>query len=272
MVTKARSAVPEVKAISGRTGPRSEHEHEEHSAAFLLKGATSARAGNERFEAHAGQLVLIAAGIPHECRPLDPAAWSYTLFLIEPGASRTLDEALESAETGALVIDARRTTIASLAEAGTEAPRDSVVAAVETLLGGAIATRGARANRSAASSAGKKTADTVDSRMAAIESALRASFARNTSLEELARRAGMGKYALVRAFKAAYGLSPHSYLLNLRINEAKKLLRAGLCPVEAAFSCGFCDQSHFTRAFSRRVGLCPAEYARTYKNRRSRRR
>jgi AraC-like DNA-binding protein len=246
-------AVLEVKAIRGRSGPRKEHEHDEHSAAFVLGGATRATAGGARLEASAGQLVLIAAGVPHECRPVDPAAWGYTLFLIEPGASSALDAAL--ARAGSLVLDARRPSIAALAAAGGDAPAGEVIAAIEDMVDGAGAPP-------------RRPTPLADPRLAAVEASLRRSMERNTSLDELAARAGMDKYALVRSFKASYGLSPHAYLLNLRINRAKELLRSGRSPVEAALGCGFCDQSHFTRAFSQRVGLCPAEYARTYKTRR----
>jgi AraC-like DNA-binding protein len=249
-------AVLEVKAISGRPGPRRPHEHDEHSAAFVVRGATRARVAEGSLEAGAGQLVLIAAGVPHECRPMDPSSWGYTLFLIKPGASRILDETLALAERGALVLDARRASIASLAEEGARAPRGEVIAAVEEALGAF------RARSLAAAGADRRP---VAPWLAEIEAALRRSISRNASLDELARRAGMDKYELVRSFKASYGLSPHAYLLNLKINKAKELLRSGKSPVEAAFACGFCDQSHFTKAFSGRVGLCPAEYARTYK-------
>ena len=64
----------------------------------------------------------------------------------------------------------------------------------------------------------------------------------------------------MRAFKAAYGLTPHAYLLNLRVDRARARLRRGQSLAEVALDCGFCDQSHLPRAFSRLVGLTPAAY------------
>ena len=49
-----------------------------------------------------------------------------------------------------------------------------------------------------------------------------------------------------------------------RIEKARDLLRlTDLMIAEVAFLCGFCDQSHLTRVFSRRVGMTPVEWRRT---------
>ena len=257
MNASAGDAVLEVKVISGGRGPRKEHEHDEHMAAFVLGGATRSLAGGRWIEAKAGQLVLIAAGVPHECRPQDPDSWRYTLFLIEPGTSRALDGAFETAGSRAIVLDAEGSTLAAMAATGAAAPQRGVIAAIEEAIGSE--------QTPAADPLGNRGSAGPDPRLAEVEARLRGALERNASLGELAQQAKMDKYELVRAFKASYGLSPHAYLLNLRTNRAKELLRRGSRPAEAAFECGFCDQSHFTRVFSQRVGLSPAEYARTYK-------
>jgi AraC-like DNA-binding protein len=64
----------------------------------------------------------------------------------------------------------------------------------------------------------------------------------------------------VRSFKDAYGLTPHAYHLNLRVNEAKARLRMDGDLATVALDAGFCDQSHFTRVFTRCVGMPPAAY------------
>ena len=82
------------------------------------------------------------------------------------------------------------------------------------------------------------------------------------SLERLARQAGLGRYQLIRAFRAATGLTPHAYLLNARINQGRRLLRDGLALAEVAYQLGFADQSHFQRVFKAHVGLTPGQYRR----------
>ncbi len=49
----------------------------------------------------------------------------------------------------------------------------------------------------------------------------------------------------------------HQYLLNLRIEQARVLLRRGVPPAEVAASVGFADQSHLNRHFKRYVGSTP---------------
>ncbi|MEN5300926.1 AraC family transcriptional regulator [Pseudomonas sp. TWI628] len=80
------------------------------------------------------------------------------------------------------------------------------------------------------------------------------------SLERLARQAGLGRYQLIRAFRAATGLTPHAYLLNARVNRGRLLLRDGLALAEVAYQLGFADQSHFQRVFKAHVGVTPGQY------------
>jgi AraC-like DNA-binding protein len=80
------------------------------------------------------------------------------------------------------------------------------------------------------------------------------------ALGELAEAVGTGPYALLRAFRAAYGLPPHAYLTNLRVQRAREMLDAGLRPAEVAARVGFTDQAHLTRHFKRIVGVPPGAY------------
>lgn len=82
-------------------------------------------------------------------------------------------------------------------------------------------------------------------------------YARHVCLDEICRRAGLSKSTLLRAFVRSKGVTPYSYLENIRVSEAKKLLERGAPPVEAALSTGFSDQSHFTNSFHRFLGLTP---------------
>jgi len=80
------------------------------------------------------------------------------------------------------------------------------------------------------------------------------------SLEVLAREAGLGRYQLIRAFRAATGFTPHAYLLNARVNRGRQLLGEGEALAEVAYRLGFADQSHFQRVFKAHVGVTPGQY------------
>ena len=82
------------------------------------------------------------------------------------------------------------------------------------------------------------------------------------ALAELAGAAGVGPFALLRAFRAETGMPPHAYLNQLRVRQARVLLDAGVAPAEAAARTGFADQAHLTRHFKRVVGVPPGAFQR----------
>ena len=85
-------------------------------------------------------------------------------------------------------------------------------------------------------------------------------------LDQICHLEGLSKSTLLRAFTKSKGVTPYSYLQNIRIGEAKKLLEQGLPPVEAALQTGFSDQSHFTNYFKSFIGLAPGVYREIFFN------
>lgn len=79
-------------------------------------------------------------------------------------------------------------------------------------------------------------------------------------LADLAAVAGLTRYHLIRAFKAHVGLTPHAYLLDIRVRAARRRLCEGGDPADVAGLSGFYDQSHLNRAFKARVGVTPGRY------------
>ena len=82
-----------------------------------------------------------------------------------------------------------------------------------------------------------------------------------TPLSEIAQACGLSLSHFSRAFRRSTGLAPHAWLLHVRVEAAKTMLRqrdASLSMI--ALACGFADQSHFTRVFTRRVGLSPGAW------------
>ena len=85
-------------------------------------------------------------------------------------------------------------------------------------------------------------------------------FRNHISLEQICQHVTLSKSTLMRAFTKYKGITPYRYLINVRINTAKKLLEEGVMPVDAAFQTGFSDQSHFTRFFTTFIGISPGAY------------
>jgi AraC-like DNA-binding protein len=67
---------------------------------------------------------------------------------------------------------------------------------------------------------------------------------------------------LVRSFTAAYGISPHAYVISRRIDAARRRLLGGHAVARVAVETGFHDQAHLSRHFTRHVGTSPGRFAR----------
>ncbi len=95
---------------------------------------------------------------------------------------------------------------------------------------------------------------------------LHAHFQEDIGLDHLSVATGVDRYRLTRAFKAAFGIAPHAYLVQLRLAKARRRLARGEQPAAVAMALGFADQSHLGRWFVRAYGLTPALYRRRCSN------
>jgi AraC-like DNA-binding protein len=80
-------------------------------------------------------------------------------------------------------------------------------------------------------------------------------------VEDLARAAGLSRAHFSRAFRRAYGESPHAYLLTRRLERAAALLRAtDRLVADICFSVGLQSVGSFTTSFTRAYGVSPTAY------------
>jgi AraC-like DNA-binding protein len=86
-------------------------------------------------------------------------------------------------------------------------------------------------------------------------------FRDDISIDDLARLCKVSRYHFIRAFRAAFGLPPHAYINQVRLQYARKLLLAGQTAGDAAVESGFYDQSRLNQLFKRCYGVTPARYA-----------
>ena len=93
--------------------------------------------------------------------------------------------------------------------------------------------------------------------------ALAAEIECDLTLAEVADLCGLSRGHFAKAFRLSAGTTPHRWRLQCRIDQAKRMLAAGDQTLAGvALACGFADQSHFTRVFSRMVGETPAGWRR----------
>ena len=97
-----------------------------------------------------------------------------------------------------------------------------------------------------------------------VQEKIEANMHTDLSLASLAEETGYSRAHFLRMFRSATGLTPHQYVLDLRLKRAQECLKqANSRIIDVALSCGFSSQSHMTTAFRRHCELTPGKYRRT---------
>lgn len=99
-------------------------------------------------------------------------------------------------------------------------------------------------------------------RLVRVRDVLHASVQRGATLDELAAESGLSRGFLVRSFGRAFGAPPHQYLVQLRLERAKRALARGASVTETCFEVGFESLGTFSASFHRRVGVSPRAWQR----------
>jgi AraC-like DNA-binding protein len=83
------------------------------------------------------------------------------------------------------------------------------------------------------------------------------------SIEAVARAVAISPFHFIRQFEAVFGVTPHQYRIQCRLDEAKRLLAAGQHSVtEVCMAVGFSSLGSFSELFKRRIGAPPSSYQR----------
>jgi transcriptional regulator GlxA family with amidase domain len=96
-----------------------------------------------------------------------------------------------------------------------------------------------------------------------VRSLIQDCFAQVLTLDDLCLEANLSPWHFLRAFRAAFGETPHDFLTRLRLARARELLTVSTRPVtEICFDVGFSSLGSFSTLFRRHVGLSPVEFRR----------
>lgn len=91
-------------------------------------------------------------------------------------------------------------------------------------------------------------------------------FAEDIPIATIAAVCGLSRGHFIRAFRQTTGVTPHKWLQRYRVEKAKEFLAKTSIPIsEITYVCGFADQAHLTRVFSRAFGTTPGVWRRTYR-------
>src|SRR5258706_4275848 len=85
-------------------------------------------------------------------------------------------------------------------------------------------------------------------------------FGDKIDLNNIAEESCFSKFHFIRLFRKAYGKTPHRYLMNVRIDHAKQLLRENISVTDVCFSVGFDSVSSFSGLFKKATGFTPSKF------------
>jgi len=230
------------------------HTHDEFGIGLIERGAQKSASGRGVVEAGAGDLITVNPGEVHDGTPFDASGRRWRMLYIDP--ARLLDAAVDIAPGSSFEFKA-------------PVIRDTLlVARFRSLFDAATANDALRSDTALLALAARLLTPSTTERpavgagVAAARERIDDDPAAEQTLVNLAIGAGLSRYQFLRAFARLTGLPPHAYLLQRRVQRARRLVRAGLSLAEAAAASGFADQSHMTRCFVRNFGLTPGVLAR----------
>lgn len=85
-------------------------------------------------------------------------------------------------------------------------------------------------------------------------------YASAIDLDNIADEARFSKFHFIRLFRRIYGLTPHQYLIHVRIEKAMQLLQSGMPVSDTCFAVGCESLSSFSSLFKRIAGISPTDF------------
>ncbi|WP_248738969.1 helix-turn-helix transcriptional regulator [Pseudomonas sp. MWU12-2029] len=256
-------ALPFIEArgiADGREVCYSRHSHAHFSIGAITAGRSTYVHEQSSFEVAAGTVVLMNPEDVHACNPIDDQPWSYLMLYVETPWLTDLQHQLGfSAE-----LEFRRFSDTHLNDARLFRDLNALYAVLVDEQQDVLRKQ----------SAAVEFFSDLQLRLNPIEPPLRepnfklecaADFIRQhctdlLSLDDICAAAELSASYLIRAFKQHFGMTPHAFLVNQRIQFARECLRRGQLIADVALEAGFADQAHFQRAFKQHLAATPGQY------------
>lgn len=239
------------------------HTHEGYAIGVIEKGAERFKYRRAIHVAPQGSIVVINPEEVHTGEAVSQQGWSYRMLYPEiPLLQRAAADAVEQPSgvpffPEPVIYDPVLATMLSrmhtaLAISPSELERESIL----------IWTLAYLVRRHAATPPLMLKASAEHAHVLKVRTYLEEHATENISLGQLAELVHLSPFYLLRVFRDTVGLPPHSYLTQVRVARARRLISASMPLAEVAAAVGFTDQSHLNRHFKALMGVTPGQYAR----------
>lgn len=239
-----------------------QHTHPAYSFVLNFDDQTSLSFGGKSLNSEPGKFVAISPGVPHEEHPSDSVSRYIAIFIARElfESQATLYPGMEEmpgfeGDSYASPSGLMRAIRAFMSEyegrlPGCGAVLEGLGLEITHLIIRAVLNLSIESER-------------VEQRVGVdrVVQYLNSNYGEKITVSDMADMAALSQSHFARIFKAETGRSPFDYLLNLRLEKARKMLRAGdLSITEAALRCGFNSPSHFSACFKKSYSFTPLKY------------
>lgn len=239
----------EIKRCENRIHAYKSHFHNEISIGLVENGTSTSVIDNKNYEIASNNIIIIPAKMVHKCTPHNYKKWSFRMIYINENLFKTAfnktsdDLKFSCMKLKEAVFKNIIKFIDNFEGCNMDIEKESMfLKCIYPVIN--VENASALKNLSL-----KKIKEYIDD-----------NYLNNIALDDLVKINNVSKYSIIRQFERQYGLSPHKYIMNLRINHAKKIIRENEDFACAAIESGFYDQSHFTKYFKEYTGVTPMEY------------
>lgn len=244
--------------FSGRHYGR--HSHGTYGFGVVADGAHRSSSDRLTFDAYPGDIVATNPGEMHDGRPLGAPTRRWSTVYVEPQLLSAMADLRGSGDV--------RITQAAFRDGELQAAVIALLQALEQWQQGsldALACEEALVHACGllvARHTTQRAAAETNVPVAAARRRLSEEWLDPPSLAQLAADAGVSRFQLLRRFTQVHGCTPHAWLTQERLERARTLIAAGSTLADAAGACGFADQAHMTRLFTRQFGFTPGTWRR----------
>jgi AraC-like DNA-binding protein len=256
------SGVPDIQAVASATRhvfPR--HTHEQFGIGVIHRGAHKSLSGRGIVEAGPGDTITVNPGEVHDGAPIGDAGRSWRMLYVGPEMIAAAIADISDGRTRhyefsrPVIPDARISNrFQRLFRAVTTSTASNSMILREEAFLGLLAAASDEAHR-------VPSGPGIPAGVRAAKALIDDDPAAPITLTDLAETSGLSRFQVLRGFVKATGFTPHAYLVQRRIDLARRLIARGTPLAEAAATGGFADQSHMTRIFIRKYGFSPGAYA-----------
>jgi AraC-like DNA-binding protein len=256
-------ALPFIEARSiadGREVCYTRHAHEHFSIGAITTGRSTYLHEQSAFEVSVGTVVLMNPGDVHACNPIDDQPWSYLMLYVDTPWLTDLQHQLGFSNDSAFRrFSATHTEDASLF-AGLQDLYEVLVDPLQEVLRKHSVTVEFFTEVQLRLNPADHPQREPNFKLERAADYIREHCTQMLKLEDICAAAQLSPSYLIRAFKQHYGMTPHAFLVNRRIQFAREQLRNGKLIADVALEAGFADQAHFQRAFKQHLAATPGQY------------